>query len=143
MYCTEEDILKKISSDELAQLTSATEVIDHEKVIQAIEDADGEIDSYIQRHYAVPVSPVPNVIRKASVTIALYNVWSDRSNKVGLDDTVKDNYEKIVAWLKLAADKKVTLGIDPLPAASNTAVSEPVLIRTNKRNFTQRTMRRF
>ena len=121
-YSTQSDLLGEISEAELAQLTSdADGVIDALVVASAINDADAEIDGYVAVRYAVPLSPVPALIKKFSTKIALYNLFSRRSNRLGgVDETVAKNRDNAVAALKEISRGTVTLGVDPAPE-QNTA----------------------
>ena len=147
-YSTKEDLLEEISEDELAQLCDATELIGDAKTTKinsrfdkANTAADSEIDSYLQKHYAIPLVTVPNIIRQKSTANTLYYMWSSRANRSGMDETVKDNFEKNITWLKLVARKEVGIGIDPLPG-SPSSTSEPVKVKTNVRKFTQDSLKR-
>lgn len=79
----------------------------------AISDADGEIDGYLAKRYAVPLAPVPKVINKFSKDIALYNLFSrmgideDRSEKIFLT-----RYNAAIKFLTLVAEGKVSIGTD-------------------------------
>lgn len=114
-YSSEQDILKDISELELAQLTSESDsVIDHDVVGKAIADADAEIDGYVAVRYTVPLDPVPALVAKLSTRIALYNLFSRRASRAGgVNETVKDNYERSVEVLKSIAKGEVKLGVDP------------------------------
>ena len=50
---------------------------------EAIADADGEIDGYLAKRYAVPISPAPKIINKCSKDIAVYNLFS----RIGIDES--------------------------------------------------------
>ena len=38
---------------------------------EAIADADGEIDGYLAKRYAVPIDPAPKILNKLSKDIAV------------------------------------------------------------------------
>lgn len=114
-YCTQNDILDQISETELIELTddSDTGVIDTDIVDRAVDDADSEIDGYCNVRYTVPFSAenggVPNLIRKFSVDIAIYNLFA-RRHRVELDR--KERYDNAVDYLKDVSKGVATLGTD-------------------------------
>lgn len=56
-------------------------VVDDDKVLRAIADTDALIDSYCESSYTVPFDSIPVLIRKISVDISIYNLYS-RKEKV-------------------------------------------------------------
>lgn len=99
-YCTTEDIQSAVEEQKLAQWTddeAGTEV-DADRVAEAIEDADGLIDSYCSARYKVPFSAVPKVIRRASIAIAVKYLASRRSFTLGEDQ--QKAYDETIAWLR-------------------------------------------
>ncbi|MDP1675660.1 MAG: DUF1320 domain-containing protein [Bacteroidota bacterium] len=143
MYCTQADILKEVTPDELAGLTGANgTVIDTSKVTQAIEDAQSLIDSYAAIQFAVPLSGtyITQRVRKSCAIISLYYLWSNRSNKVGMDDVVKDNFEREVSFWEDVAKRKATIGIDPPPANNSVRNAK---VSSNERVFNKDSMTGF
>jgi phage gp36-like protein len=141
-YSTEADILKDISSVELAQLTSESDdTVDHDVVAKAILDADAEIDGYLAVRSSVPLDPVPALVAKLSTRIALYNLFSRRASRAGgVNETVKDNYERSVEILKAIAKGDVKLGVDAPVAA---APSPGAQVSAPSRLFTRDTLQGF
>ncbi len=81
---------------------------------EAIADADGEIDGYLAKRYAVPLSPVPKVINKFSKDIALYNLMS----RAGLDEAGREGnyltrYNAAIKFLTLVAEGKSASELKP------------------------------
>ena len=114
MYCTQDDILDLIDERQLIQLTDDTHagVVDSAVVTRMVEDADAEIDGYLAKRFAVPVDPVPGALRKVSVDIAIYNLFSRRN----IDDEVRTRrYDQALKKLEQVAAGKMTLGIQPPP----------------------------
>ncbi len=116
-YCTESDIQKQLSPEQLIELTDddGNDLPDSGVIEQAIADADAEIDSYLAGRYTVPVSPVPAVIRKLSVDIAIWNLYSRRTVT---DENRKERYKAAIDLLKLVSEGKAALGADE-PAAGD------------------------
>jgi len=121
-YSTLDDLLEKISRDELIELAcdirpddyetdeayqEAVEQELQEKIARAIEDADSEIDSYCGERYSLPFSPVPTLIRKLSVDIAIYGLFARRQ---GAPEDRKIRYDNAVKLLLKLAEGTLTLG---------------------------------
>ncbi len=114
-YSTQTDIEEQLSQAELVQLTddAGSGSVDTTVVDRAIADADDEVNSYLQERYAVPISPVPGLVRKLSVDIAIYNLFARRD----LDAPVRtQRYENAVRLLKGLARGEASLGVEPPPA---------------------------
>lgn len=96
------------------------------RVTRSIEDADSEIDGYLSKCFVVPLSPVPDVIRKYSVDIALYNLYSRRTEtfSVELRNIRIERYNAAIAYLKNACKTGSTLGESPAPAANEEKLPE-------------------
>ena len=108
---------------EISQLASAE--IDG-RVTRAIEDADSEIDGYLSKCFAVPLSPVPDVIRKYSVDIALYNLYSRRNETFSIEvrPIRVERYNAAIKYLQNACKNGSSLGLSPAPAASDSLNNE-------------------
>lgn len=113
MYCSQADILERISQEDLARLTDDTDgqVIDESVVSRAIADADAEINGYVAVRHRVPLDPVPELIRKLSVELAIYHMYSRR---VGAPEEWRTRYEDNQSQLKALSAGKMSLGVgDP------------------------------
>jgi phage gp36-like protein len=115
-YCTQADILEQISLSELIQFTddSGLGAVDASVVERAIADADAEIDSYAAVRYPVPFAPVPAMIRKTSVEMAVYNIFARRR---GATPARKERYDNAIRFLRSVAKGEVSIGSDA-PAES-------------------------
>ncbi|MFZ5998055.1 MAG: gp436 family protein [Nitrospirota bacterium] len=132
MYSTLDDIKKLLPAEIIIQLTDDenTGAINQARVDEAISQADAEIDSYCAGKYTVPFTTVPAVVKKISVDIAIYNLYSRKVEEI--PDTRKDRYNNAIRQLKRIADGTITLGIDPAPAPSSEGE-----IKTSDRTFTK------
>lgn len=122
-YCEQNDITEMLDNAELIQLTddAAEGAVDESVVTRAISDADAEIDGYCADRYSVPFSTVPDVIRKLSVDIAIYNLYSRRQ---GAPETRQKRYDNAVDFLKRVADGKAAItGADGQAAGTGDRVS--------------------
>ncbi|MCH7768889.1 MAG: DUF1320 domain-containing protein [Nitrospinae bacterium] len=117
-YITQSDIEDQLSESELIQLTddSGAGQVDSNVVARAIADADDEVNSHLQERYTVPLSPVPGLIRKLSVDVAIYNLYSRRD----LDAPVRTKrYEDATKLLKALARGEASLGVEAPPAETH------------------------
>lgn len=112
-YSTQTDLEEQIGPDELIQLTDDTGsgTVDTSVVDRAIADADAEIDSYCGSRYIMPFSPVPAMIRKLSVDLAIYNLSSRRAI-LKITDERQNRYDNAVRFLRDVSAGRVSLGAD-------------------------------
>ena len=84
MYSVLDDIKKLLPDVLLLQLTDDenTGVINTSRVSEAIAQADAEIDLSCGMIYQVPFVIVPPIIKKHSVDIAIYNLYSRRVEEI-------------------------------------------------------------
>jgi phage gp36-like protein len=135
-YCSEDDLLKMIPSEDLTDLTvESGEVPDSLIVSDAIGKADAEIDSYLGVKYVVPVSPTPEQVKALSVDLAIYHLFSRRSI---IPPVRQQKYEAAVAFLKqVAAGQAVIIG----PGGESATMAHEVADATSAvRCFTRDTL---
>jgi len=151
-YCTLDDIKKALEEATVIQLTDDENVKpaaidpvdpDHTAIIsrvdEAIETADAEIDGYCAVKYSVPLSPVPAVVNKLSVELAIYYLHGRRS----IPEKIEKRYERAVSRLKDIARGLLSLGVDPAPAASTSADSAQANKAVSDRVFTRDSLKGF
>lgn len=141
-YCTQDDVLDQLSEAQLIQCTDDNDTgsVDAAKVAQAIADADGEIDGYVGARYAVPLSPVPAIILKLAVDIAIYNLFSRRDE---VPENRAERYKNAIRFLEQVAKGGISLGADD-PEGSPPATEAPRMSSQNPaRIFTRRKMSGF
>ena len=126
-YATVQDMISRFGQLEMLRLSSVDGELPDEvapaPVEQALADADGIIDTYLRKRYAVPLSPVPQVIARASCLLARYDlsVGGDREPA----EQVKNDRKDIVAWLTQLANGTATLeGVAPIVASSSGKTSD-------------------
>ena len=112
-YSTIDDLMKLIPEEILTQLTDDenTGAPVAARVEEAIEQADSEIDSYCAMKYTVPFDPVPEIVKKCSVDIAIYNLYSRRVED--LPPTRSDRYRNAARQLEGIAKGTVSIGTGP------------------------------
>ena len=122
-YSIQADIEEQISTDELIELTDDTgsNAVDPSVISRAIEDADAEIDSYCGGHYAVPFSSVPLMIRKLSVDMAVYHLFSRRS-VLKVPEERQKRYDNAIRFLRDVSKGVISLGANaPADPKGNSA----------------------
>lgn len=139
-YCTKADLLGLIPEETIIQLTDdhGAGAVDDDIIDQAIADADAEIDGYCGERYTLPFSPVPVIIKKASVDIAIYNLYGRRQ---GAPEDRTKRYDNAVKLLRDISAGKVTLGASaPEETAQDTveistSLDDRVFTKTTLENF--------
>ncbi len=103
-------------------------------ITRAIADSDAEIDGYCSTKYAdLPFSTVPVMIRKISVDIAIYNLFSRRR---GATEDRLQRYKDAIKFLSNVANGTVSMGGDA-PAEDSDAGPEAITYGT-KTDITDR-----
>ncbi len=147
-YSTRAEVREMIKDDALNAIIGDTFIEDpaeREELVApiidgAIGDADAEIDGYLAKRYAVPLAPAPKVINKFSKDIAIYNLFS----RIGIDEstdqkTYLNRYNSAIAFLKLVAEGKVSIGGESEDPA--TAAATGFTVKSNARLFTREQMK--
>ncbi|MFZ2447497.1 MAG: DUF1320 domain-containing protein [Syntrophobacteraceae bacterium] len=108
-YCTIDDIRNQLEEVRLVQLTDdeGTGAVVEARVDRAIGDADEEINGYLGARIAVPVSPVPESLRRLSADLAIYNLFSRREK---VPEHRIERYRNAVRFLEQVALGKISLG---------------------------------
>ncbi len=143
MYCTIDDIKKLLPEELLIQLTDDEGLnrVNDARVDEAIAQAGAEIDSYCATKYAVPFATVPPIVKKCSVDMAIYNLYSRRVEKT--PETRVDRYNNAVKLLSNIAKGVVSIGADPAPTEQATGdqisgtkeASDRVVTRSKMRGY--------
>ncbi len=137
-YSVKADILGLIPEETLIQLTddNGAGIVDDAVVTRVIADADAEIDGYCGENYTLPFLPVPVIIRKISVDIAIYNLYARRQ---GAPEDRAKRYDNAVKLLRDIQAGKITLG----SAAPTEVAQDTVETESNDRIFTKDTLENF
>lgn len=135
-----DDALNAIIGDTFIEEPAEREALVGPIIDAAIGDADAEIDGYLAKRYAVPLSPAPKVINKFSKDIAVYNLFS----RIGIDEgtdqkTYLNRYNAAIKFLTLVAEGKVSLGAEADDPA--TAAATGFSVKSNPRLFSRGQMR--
>lgn len=139
-YCIVDDLLGQVPAETLLRLTDDEEtgIVNQQRVNEAIENAEAEIDAYAQARLPVPFNPVPKVIRKLAIDIALYNLFSRRGIEEGSsDEIVISRYKDAIKFLENLAKGLVSIGQPTPPPQQTVDVQSQIRIfdRTKLKGF--------
>lgn len=116
---------------------------DEAKIARALDDASALIDGYVSQRYALPISPVPPVLREACVSIAVYKLATDPTL---LTEDMRARYADALKFLRDVAAAKAALGIptlaDAASGAAQAASPQAVIIDGPARVFSRDSLRR-
>lgn len=136
-YSTIDDIKRLLPEDELRALTDdeGLGMVNQARVDEAVVSADAEIDSYCGTRYTVPVSPVPALLKKLSVDIAIHALYSRAVQS--MPEVRSERYSAAVTQLESIAKGTLTLGVDGAgeAAGTNKTSDSAVFTRKNMEGF--------
>lgn len=120
-YCTTEYIIELLTEQELINLTDdgSTGEVNAAIVEQEIQDAAALIDLYTGPRYGIPLSPVPDVVRKLAGQLVVYGLYQRRRG--ASEKTVRDRdnairiLEQVTAGKISFASELATDTITPAP----------------------------
>lgn len=81
------------------------------RIGQAVQEADGIIDGYLARRYALPLALTPGLLVTWARAIVRYKLHDDRNTDERTDPVVRD-YRDAIRFLELVAAGKFSLGLD-------------------------------
>lgn len=121
-YATLEDLIARAGEDEIRQIADRDRdgVIDPDVIAEALEHADNLVNGYVGTKYALPLSPVPDLVRTWSIDIARH-----RLHYQGPPDYVVKDYEKALASLERVSKGLISLpvaGVDTPASSSGTVM---------------------
>ncbi len=139
MYSTLTDLKKLIPEETLIQLTDDEDigVVNQGRIDEAIAQADSEIDGHCGAKYSVPFDPVPDIVKKFSVDLAIYNLYSRKVEEI--PQTRADRYKNAIRQLERISDGKTSIGEDPEPPAHSEGGIENTKTESDK-TFTRKKM---
>ena len=112
-YTATGDIYNVVSSKVVAELTDDTAgtTVNTAYVDSALDRAESVVDSYVGKVYSVPLTtPVEDSIQHAVLTLAKCYLYKRRPGAI--PDEVKEDCDKIIAWLEDVASGAIELATD-------------------------------
>lgn len=134
-----EDVINQLIGDEYIEDEMEKEAKLMPLIDEALQDADGEIDGYLNKRYSTPLpSPIPKIINKLSKDIAVYNLFA----RIGIDEDERENiiltrYKNAVKFLENVAKGLVDIGIQKPELRANSSFK----IDSNNRLFSRNTLK--
>ncbi|MBL8260931.1 MAG: DUF1320 domain-containing protein [Xanthomonadaceae bacterium] len=113
-YATLQDMIERFSEAELVRISDHedTGAIDADVVASKLADADAEIDGYLAGRYTLPLTNVPEALRRIACDLARYHLYDDRAT-----EQVQKRYDDAVRFLVMVSKGHVQLGVDTGGAA--------------------------
>ncbi|MCG9951660.1 DUF1320 domain-containing protein [Providencia rettgeri] len=111
-YCTVADMIAIFGEHEMSvragKASGSGREVDEKQVQAAIEDAQSEINMYLEGRNFLPLKSVPEVLRRLTADIARYYIY----NNPGEDSPVTKRYQQRVKQLEGIAAGRLALGLD-------------------------------
>lgn len=113
-YITPQEYIERFGYHETTVLTDINRIgrIDAGALRQALYDADGAINPYLQGRYTLPLASVPRLIQTIAADIARYRLHRDTA-----PERVTQAYKDAIGQLRDIAAGKISLGLDDEGAA--------------------------
>lgn len=92
-------------------------------VTRAIADADALIDAHLRVHYDVPLETTPDLVRKLSKDLAIWNLFQRRASSFELPEWLIALHDDTKDTLKTLRRGELDLGVEPPPAASSASTA--------------------
>lgn len=145
LYATLADMLAAFSEAEIIELSNLdypdATTVNSAVVTRAIEDAQAQIDSYLETRYRTPLATVPVVIRNYTCDIARYVLDKNKPR-----EEVTRRRDLVFYYLKDVAANKASLpgiqeGTNGSTGSGGTGIGDVVLIQSPGRTWTSHTLR--
>lgn len=108
-YVTQQDLIDRFGLEEIRELSDRndTGVIDAAVVSRAIGDVQAQIDSYIGARYTLPLTVVPEVLKRVACDLTRYQLYD-----IKVPDNVETRYQEHLKFLADVSKGTATLGTD-------------------------------
>ena len=110
-YCTEQHLINRYGRDELVQLTdrNGTGEIGTDTVAEAIALADSRIDGHCRGRFALPLSPVDEIIIGIACDLTRYRLYKDKA-----PEEITKRHDQAIADLKSISKGTIKLSAEAL-----------------------------
>jgi len=110
-YANAQQMIDRFGEQELIQLTDRANpplnTMDDAVLAAALDDADAEINGYLQARYTLPLASVPLNIARMARDIARYRLYDD-----AVTDAVQKRYDQAIKELERISKGIIQLGLD-------------------------------
>jgi len=107
-YASVQDLVERLGEPRLVQLTDLGEppvgLVDEAVAQRALDDASAEIDGYLVGRYALPLAPVPGVLKVHALTLAHLALLGSAAS-----DAEREDGKRVREYLQRVAEGKVLL----------------------------------
>lgn len=140
-YATLTELLQRLDEQSVILLTddALAGAVDTDAVDRAFADADTEIDSYIATRYAVPMSPVPALVQRLSLDLAIEGLYTRRPHVTTPEAVTRAAKNARLLLANIAANKASIPGATELDTTGTTAAG--ATFAAEERLFTRTTLR--
>lgn len=107
-YATKDDITDTYGVDLLTRVAdhNRDKVVDEEVVEMGLQSADDMCNAYIGAYYPVPLDPVPGIVKKCAIDIAVYNMAIGRMERT---EEMRVRYEDALKILTMIGQGKIAV----------------------------------
>lgn len=132
-YATQADMVAEFGEREVIALTDRENLgnVDSVLLLDRLDKASAEIDTYLVGRYALPLSVVSPLITTYCCDIARYRLSGAGVTEV---DTVRNRYKDAIRFLESVRDGKIDLGAG-LPPATDAGSQNLVYVTNGERVF--------
>lgn len=112
-YITVDGLEWRFGAREILQLSDRDRdgVADLDVLATAIYDVDSMINAHLASRYALPITPVPDLLKWIAAQLVRCNLHDDKKPKA-----VQDNCDKAIEWLVMLASGEIDLvDVDGVP----------------------------
>jgi len=127
-YSVQADIEARLGVKSVIGLSNDTPnatTVDAALIVKLIARADGIIDAQVKQVYAVPLSPVAEVIKGISVDLTCFFLLQRRYSGTDIPSDWQQTYKDAIQILKDIADLKVSLPNISAVASPEAAIVAP------------------
>ena len=137
MYSDLAALKERMPEQTIIDLTddSGAGVVDQDVVDRAITDADTEIDSYLAGRYSVPVSPVPDLLKRLSLDLAIEILYGRRPDYDATEAVVRAAKNARALLVNISSRKAELPGVSE--AETVTSSSSGAVFVSGDRLFTR------
>ena len=129
MYLTQTEVEDLLGSNESADLADITD----ELWVQVLAGVDQVIDGYISARYAVPVTPVPAMLKEIALDLARYRLQDSNVWVAEKDAPLKARYDYALQTLADLRDgKQVLMGATASTSEAQVSVGSPQVIAATR-----------
>ncbi len=141
-YATATELIERIAEQTVIDLTddAGLGAINTDAVDRAFADADTEIDSYLKRRYPVPVAPVPALLQRLSLDLAIEGLFTRRPHIDTPEAVVRAAKNARALLASIAANKADLPGVseglaDGRPSGASFSADNRLFTRATQRRL--------